>query len=179
MQHIIQTYITLMWVSGAELEMPKCLWYSLNFKHGPNGKCNLQRKFALNYKVLGLDEESQHNIEIPQIDTRVEKKILGNFMAPAFTSIIQRKTLIDKGWNFSKLINTGHLSSEDKMVTYRIILWPGLTYPLAVSSLSIQDLKRFSQTYGITLRYSLHLNKSFPDALLYGALKTDGLQLHR
>jgi hypothetical protein len=113
------------------------------------------------------DQASQQPILISQFDARTETKILGFQMAPEHIATQQKKALVEKARNFANLINTSHLSSEDKIVAYHSVLWPGITYPLAGTSLSIRDLKQIGQKHGMTIRHALHLNKPFPDALIW------------
>jgi hypothetical protein len=154
MQHVTQTYSDLMLVTNTKIELPKCSWYLLTFYRGGNGKYCLQKKSKIHYNLHICDQVTKLTIVTAQLDSSTEQKLLSKFMAPAHVLIKQRNELVEKGRNFSNLINTDDLSCKDKLVAFHSVLWPGLTYPLAVASLSMRDLKKVSWKFGTTLWHS-------------------------
>ena len=73
------------------------------------------------------------------------------------------------------MISASNLTDIEVWIAYISVLWPGLCYPLAVSSLSATVLTLVQQKLSTIIRHSLNLNRSFPDALFYGAKKFGGL----
>ena len=88
-------------------------------------------------------------------------------MAPDGSSRGQRTVLITRAAAWANSIRASNLNMADIWRAYMVVLWPGLTYPLAASSLSITDLKLVQQKVSKIIHNSLHLNKCILKLLLF------------
>ena len=84
-------------------------------------------------------------IKIPQLEPSDVRCSLGVIYAPDGKPKGQRKVLIEKASKWALSIRASNLNSAEVWTAYTAVLWPGLTYPLAMSSLSVTDLKLVHQ----------------------------------
>jgi hypothetical protein len=176
LQHLIRTYSKYLWTAGGCLNLSKCYWYFLQFSRLKNGTYALlplsQSTFDMSITEKGLSEKT---IVVPQLDVSTCQRSLGVHLSPTGCSFGQRLVLVEKAKKWAMSIRSGNLNAAQIWIAYTSVLWPGLCYPLAASSLTVLDLKLVQQKVSTIIRHSLHLNRSFPDALFYGAKKFGGL----
>ena len=176
LQHLIRTYSSYLWTSGGSLNLSKCYWYFMQFVQRPDGKY-VMRGVPHTPFSRDIREEGRCGqiLNVSQLDPSVSQRGLGIQYAPDGKSGGQRRILLLKAKQWANSVSASNLSAMEVWIAYISVLWPGLCYPLAISSLSVSDLKVVQQKLSSRLRNSLHLNRSFPDALFYGAKRYGGL----
>jgi hypothetical protein len=176
LQHLIRTYSRYLWTSGGCLNLAKCYWYLMRFTRRKGGKYDMLGLSHASFPMEIREEASTGQVfTVPQLAPGLSQRSLGIQFAPDGASIGQREVLLKKARTWANMISASNLTAIEVWTAYISVLWPGLCYPLAVSSLSITDLHLVQQKLSTIIRNSLHLNRSFPDALFYGAKKFGGL----
>jgi len=176
MRHLVKTYSGYLWTTGGKLALEKCYWYLLKFTRRKTGVYSLLPVKDSAFQMT-LTEEGDGGtcVTIPQLEPSDARRGLGITGSPDGKSVGQRAVLLSKAASWAFSIRASHLNAADIWLAYTAVLWPGLTYPLAVSSLSVTDLKLIQQKISKIIRNSIHLNKSFPDALFYGVKRYGGI----
>ena len=174
--YIGQKYSRYLWTTGGRLSLDKSYWYLLQFVRGKDGIYKLAAHKDSAFP-MSIKEETANGqfITITQLAPDDARRGLGIVSAPDGLSTSQCNVLLTKARDWASSIRSSALNSTEIWLAYTAVLWPGLSYPLAVSSLSVLDLKLIQQTVSCIIRHSLGLNHSFPDALFYGAKRYGGL----
>ena len=176
LKHLIQTYSQYLWTTGGRLALDKCYWYLLRYIRHKDGKYRMvrvaQSTFPMDIKEVA---EDGCTVTVPQLEPDDARRGLGIVGAPDGSQTAQQRVLLQKAISWAHSIRASSLHATEVWTAYSSVLMPGLLYPLAVTSLSIGDLKAVQQRVSKLIRNSLHLNKSFPDALFYGAKRYGGL----
>ena len=176
MQYLMTTYSKYLWTTGGRLSLDKCYWYLMQSVRGKDGIYKLLPvKNCRHDMILKEEDVNGVSITIPQLEPGDARRGLGITGAPDGKWKLQRAVLIDKARLWATSIRASALNAAEIWTAYSSVLWPGLAYPLAITSFSVADLHLVQQKVSRIIRNSLHLNKSFPDALFYGAKKYGGL----
>jgi len=176
MQYLMTTYSKYLWTTGGRLSLDKCYWYLMQSVRGKDGIYKLLPvKNCRHDMILKEEDVNGVSITIPQLEPGDARRGLGITGAPDGKWKLQRAVLIDKARLWATSIRASALNAAEIWTAYSSVLWPGLAYPLAITSFSVADLHLVQQKVSRIIRNSLHLDKSFPDALFYGAKKYGGL----
>jgi len=176
LEHLVKTYSKYLWTTGGRLSLEKCYWYLLISVRGKNGLYKFLPAQKCKHDMT-LQEEAIDGalVTIPQLDPSDVRRGLGITGAPDGKWKTQRTVLLDKARHWATSIRASALNAAEIWTAYTSVLWPGLSYSLAITSLSVLDLRLIQQKVSLIIGNSLGLNKSFPDALFYGAKKYGGL----
>ena len=101
--------------------------------------------------------------------------MLGLLFAPDGNNKQQLKELHQKARQSASSIRASHLHANEKWMSYRSVIKPGILYPLITHQCSTKDLSSIQKILDKEILHSQNLNASFPRAVMRGPLELGGL----
>lgn len=175
-EHDAQIWHNLLWASGGDLEISKCLYQFLTFDFKPDGTPTV-RKGNHGARIQIQNSEKQP-MTIRQIPADEEYKLLGTYQAANHQQEQQFQTLLKKSHQHAKTISLSSVSRKGAWIYYQSCFLPSVGYPLPTCHMTEQQLHQLQSKMMATTLSKMGFPRVYPHAVTFGAINDGGLGFH-
>jgi hypothetical protein len=165
-QHDAQVWHDILNAGSQRLEVPKCSFHALYFRHLSNGTPMVE-KAALKDRITILDADG-NTVPIPAYAANRAHKTLGHWKCPGDPKqATQLKKLTEKARETSILLGTSPVDRTGATLAYHGAMVPSVKYPLPQSFFSQKALDKAQSTVMSTIIAKCGYNRKTSHAILY------------
>ena len=183
LQKKTQQHEEALYATGGQLALHKCTWVLIQWAWNEGighlkttlpddgGRCTDSSPNKIN-----IHQTASNTITtIPQLHPSTGYRTLGIWIAADGNELKQIAILRDKVREWTHLVQHCSLTAKEKQMAYFRFLKPQLGYPLPCLKIPRKVLRSLHRPALTLIMHTLHLNRNFPQELIYGSSRFFGL----
>ena len=174
MQHDAHLWNTLLWQSGGDLELSKCLYHVSDYQFTPKCEPVLHNDFPT-LKISIPSNSEPCNLVISRRSPYNDHETLGCFKSPSGNQVTQLLALREKSNRHLDVIQSSPFQRQDAWTYYYAIFLPSIGYSLPVSHFTERELIPIQQKPTRLLLAKAGFNRNTKQAIIFGPKALGGL----
>ena len=174
-QHDAQLWNDILWSSGGILEHDKCSYHYLHTDFDLNGAPVLRS--GSHGPTIQIADNNGTLTTLKQLSAYSSYKTLGTYQSPGSNSSGQLTAIMKKAQILIRTLALSSCSGHSAWLYYSSVFCPSVGYPLAVSRLSVKQIKSIQGPMIPLILNRLSYEARLPHALAFGPRRFGGLGL--
>jgi hypothetical protein len=168
---------SLLWISGGILNASKCLFYHICPKYDFQAK-SIKYATTINSASIILQHPfTKEILALPCLNSKTARGTLGATLSPNGSAKTQITLCLQKIETFAGKLSHCRLPNQPLWQTIKMVLEPGILYPLMATLYSEDDLVQLECKISRLYCHALGINKHFPRAVLHGPCELGGMEI--
>ena len=173
MKHDAQLWNDLLWVSGGDLELPKCSYHVIHYQFAKNGTPSLQGGQVGEAMIIQTGDRMAAQT-IPPLSAHTAHKTLGHWKDPAGNQEQQRRRLKKKSDEEGTFIQRSPLNRSEAWTYYFAIYLTSVGYVLPNCFFSFKELDKIQRRAIRATFAKCGFNRNTKRAILFGPVRLGG-----
>ena len=174
MQHDAHLWNTLLWQSGGDLELSKCLYHVSDYQFTPKGEPVLHNDFP-RLKISIPSNSEPCNLVISRRSPYNDHETLGCFKSPSGNQVTQLLALREKCNRHLQVIQSSPFHRQDARTYYYAIFLPSIGYSLPLSHFTEKELISIQYKPTRLLLAKAGFNRNTKQEVIFGPKSLGGL----
>jgi exonuclease III len=174
MKRDAQIWGDLLYISGGDLELPKCSYHLINYLFAANGTPYMESGTP-GPRLVIQNAARTDTIEIKQVPVQESYKTLGYHKEPAGTETHQIAVLTAKSDDYAKLIRASSVTHTEAWTFYHAIYLTSVGYPTTATHISDQDFLKIQGKATTAVLQKMGYSSTTAHAIVFGPQFFGGL----